>query len=72
MVIRQGDVFWITLGEPAGSSPGHRHPHVAVQNNLFNGSRINTTVVCTLTSNLKRATAPGNVLLEPNEGGLSK
>lgn len=72
MVIRQGDVFWITLDEPAGSSPGYRHPHVVVQNNLFNDSRINTAVVCTLTSNLKRATAPGNVLLEPNEGGLSK
>jgi mRNA interferase MazF len=43
-----------------------------VQNNLFNESRIQTTVVCTLTSNLKRAGAPGNVLLEVGEGGLSK
>lgn len=55
MVIRQGDIFWITLSAPTGSSPGYRHPHVVVQNNLFNDSRINTTVVCTLTSNLKRA-----------------
>ena len=72
MVIHQGDIFWITLAEPAGSSPGYRHPHVVVQNNLFNHSRINTTVVCTLTSNLKRAAAPGNVLLEAREGGLPK
>ena len=71
MVI-QGDVFWITLAGPAGSSPGYRHPHVVVQNNLFNHSRINTTVVCTLTANLKRAAAPGNVLLEAGEGGLPK
>jgi mRNA interferase MazF len=72
MVIRQGDVFWITLAEPAGSSPRYRHPHVVVQNNLFNDSRIHTTVVCTLTSNLKRAEAPGNILLQPKESGLPK
>ena len=72
MVIRQGDVFWITLSEPSGSSPGYRHPHVVIQNNIFNQSRIDTTVVCTLTSNLKRAATPGNVLLEAKEGGLPK
>jgi len=71
-VIRQGDLFWITLSEPSGSIPGYRHPHVVVQNNLFNDSRINTAVVCTLTSNLKRAGVPGNVLLEPKESGLPK
>ncbi len=42
MVINQGDVFWIGLGVPSGSAPGYRHPHVVVQNNLFNRSRINT------------------------------
>jgi len=47
MVIHQGDVFWITLAEPAGSNLGYRHLHVIVQNNLFNESKINTTVVCT-------------------------
>ena len=72
MVIRQGDIFWITLSEPSGSSAGYRHPHVVVQNNLFNDSRIRTTVVCTLSSNLKRANAPGNILLEKDEGGLPK
>jgi len=72
MVIRQGDLFWITLSEATGSNPAYRHPHVVVQNNLFDDSRINTAVVCTLTSNLKRAEAPGNVLLEAKESGLSK
>ncbi len=43
-----------------------------IQNNLFNQSRINTAVVCALTTNLQRAKSPGNVLLEPGEGGLSK
>ncbi|MCF8111900.1 MAG: type II toxin-antitoxin system PemK/MazF family toxin [Desulfobacteraceae bacterium] len=72
MVIRQGDIFWIQLDEPDGSEPGYRHPHVVIQNNLFNQSRINTVVVCSLTSNLKRAAAPGNVVLKKGEANLPK
>lgn len=72
MVINQGDVFWVKLGIPSGSSPGFRHPYVVVQNNAFNKSKINTVVVCALTSNLKRAEAPGNVLLERGEANLKK
>lgn len=72
MVINQGDVFWVDLGTPSGSAPGYRHPHVVVQNNLFNKSRINTVVLCVITSNLKRANAPGNVLLLPGEANLPK
>ena len=72
MVIHQGDIFWIDLEEPAGSEPGYRHPHVVVQNNVFNRSRLNTVLVCALTSNLKRAAAPGNVLLERGEADLPK
>ena len=72
MVINQGDIFWIELDEPSGSAPGYRHPHVVIQNNVFNRSRINTVVVCALTSNLRRATAPGNVLLEPGEANLPR
>jgi len=72
MVINQGDVFWVDLSEPSGSEPGYRHPHVVIQNNVFNRSRINTVVVCALTSNLKRAQAPGNVMLEKREANLPK
>ena len=72
MVINQGDVFWVDLGEPSGSEPGYRHPHVVIQNNVFNRSRIGTVVVCALTSNLGRAKAPGNVLLEKGEADLPK
>lgn len=72
MVINQGDIFWIDLDEPIGSGPGYRHPHVVIQNNLFNQSRINTVIVCALTSNLGRAESPGNVLLESDEAGLPK
>ncbi len=72
MVIRQGDIYWIELDEPTGSGPGYSHPHVVIQNNIFNQSRINTIVVCALTSNLKRAYAPGNVLLDIGEANLPK
>ena len=72
MVINQGDIYWIDFEEPSGSEPGYRHPHVVVQNNLFNRSEIKTVVVCALTSNLKRASAPGNVMLDKKETNLPK
>lgn len=68
--IIQGDVFWVDVGDPDGSSPGYPRPYVVVQNNLFNRSGIRTVVTCALTSNLRRAGDPGNVLLVPGEAGL--
>ena len=38
----------------------------------LNVSKINTVVVCSLTTNLSRANSPGNVLLNPSEGNLPK
>jgi mRNA interferase MazF len=71
-VIRQGDVYWLDLGPPRGSGPGLRHPHVVVQNNLFNRSRMETVVVCTITSSRTRGRVPGNVMLESGEANLPK
>lgn len=72
MVIRQGDLFWVDLGEPRGSEPGFRHPFVVIQNDAFNKSKINTVVVCALSSNVKLSHAPGNVLLKKGEANLPK
>lgn len=72
MEIRQGDIFWVDLGQPSGSEPGYRHPHLVIQNNIFNKSRISTVVVCSLTSNLQRAQSPGNVMLDKGEANLTK
>jgi mRNA interferase MazF len=69
-MIQQGDIFWIDLEEPIGSSPGYRRPHVVIQNNIMNQSRINTVIVCAITTNLRRANAPGNVLLDLEEADL--
>lgn len=71
-MIRQGDVYWVDLGAPSGSGTGYLHPHVVVQNDLFNASRLRTVVICALTSNLALARAPGNVLLDEGEADLSK
>ena len=72
MVIRQGDVFWCDFGDPDGSGPGYVRPCVVIQNDVFNRSRIGTVVVCVLTSNMGRASAPGNVVLPKGEAGLSR
>ncbi len=72
MVAKQGEVYWVDLGEPSGSEPGYRHPHIVIQNNVFNSSNINTVVVCSLPSNVKRSKAPGNVSLNKGEANLPK
>ena len=72
MIVNQGDVFWVELNRPHGSEPGYKHPHVVIQNNLFNRSNINTVVVCVVTSNLARANSPGNVILNKGEANLPK
>lgn len=71
-LINRGDLFWLEPDESRGSIPGYAHPYVVVQDDVFNHSRISSVVVCGLTSNLHRATEPGNVLLEPGEGNLAK
>ncbi len=71
-MITQGDVWWADLGEPTGSEPGFRRPVVVVQCDAFNRSRIATVVCVPLTSNLRWADAPGNVLLEAVTTGLPK
>ena len=70
--IHRGDLFWIAPDGSRGSVPGHPHPHVVLQDDVFNRSRIHTVIVCALTSNLKRANEPGNVLLDVGEGNLPR
>lgn len=71
-MISQGDVWWADLPEPSGSGPGFRRPVIVVQGEALNRSRIATTVCVPLTSNLRWADAPGNVLLTSRMTGLPK
>jgi mRNA interferase MazF len=70
--INQGDIFWIPPGTLDGVGSDYTHPHVVIQDNILNHSRIHTVVVCALTTNLKRGKAPGNVFLEAGEANLPK
>ena|SRR3989441_733675 len=72
MVISQGEIWWADLPQPAGSGPGFRRPVVVVQGDSLNRSRIGTVVCIPLTSNVKWAKAPGNVMLSPRLTGLSR
>jgi mRNA interferase MazF len=71
MVIRQGDVFWLSLFG-LGSEPTGRRPAIVVQADHFNRSAINTAVVAAITSNLRLGDMPGNVRLRKGEAGLSR
>jgi mRNA interferase MazF len=64
-VIRQGDLYWVQV--EASEFP---HPYVVVQDDVLNDSRLDTVVVCALTSNVKRASLAGNLLLDTGEGSL--
>ena len=72
MVISQGEVWWADLPTPVGSAPGFRRPVVVVQGEALNRSRISTVVCVPLTSNLRWADAPGNVMLSARITGLPK
>ena len=72
MVVAQGEIWWADLPEPAGSGPGFRRPVLIVQGDSLNFSRLATVVCVPLTSNLRWAEAPGNVLLKARATGLEK
>ena len=71
-LLAQGDIWWADLPAPTGSGPGFRRPIVVVQGNAFNRSRIGTVVCVPLTSHLRLAEAPGNVLLSSRSTNLSR
>ncbi|MEQ1604917.1 MAG: type II toxin-antitoxin system PemK/MazF family toxin [Pyrinomonadaceae bacterium] len=72
MVINRGEIWWADLPEPVGSGPGYRRPVLVVQDNDFTNSSIKTVIVAGITSNIGIAKAKGNVLLSPQQSGLSK
>lgn len=71
-MIQRGDVWWASLPEPVGSEPGYRRPLLIVQADSFNQSRIQTVLGVALTTNLRLAEAPGNLLLTSRQTGLPK
>jgi mRNA interferase MazF len=72
LLVRQGEIWWAELPEPRGSEAGLRRPVLVVQGDAFNRSRIATVVCVPLTSQLRWADGPGNVLLRARSTGLPR
>lgn len=70
--MRRGELWWTELPEPVASEPGYRRPVLIVQSDDFNRSHIHTVIAVVLTTNLRLAAAPGNVLLPAGKTGLPK
>lgn len=70
--LRQGDIIWVDLGEPRGSEAGYRRPVLVIQGDAINRSRIATVICIPLTSNVRLAAMPGNVLLKAQDTGLDR
>ena len=68
--MKRGEVWWAEMEGPRASEPGYAHPVVIVQSDVFNRSGIRTVIVVVLTTNLKRAKAPGNVLVPATASSL--
>ena len=62
----RGEIWWVDFGVPQGSEAGYRHPAIVVQNDNYNASRIYTTVVVPLSSNLTLAEHKDNLFLSRN------
>ena len=62
VVMTRGEIWWATLRDPDASEPGYRRPVLILQSDAFNQSAIQTVIVAVITSNLRVAAAPGNVM----------
>lgn len=72
MRLRRGEIWWAELGEPRGSEPGFRRPVLVVQEDAYNESGLATVIVLSLTSEVRYAEMPGNVLLTQDQSGLGR
>ena len=68
----RGEIWWATLPAPTASELGYRRPLLIMQSNDFNRSHISTVIAVVITSILRLAEAPGNVLLSKKDSGLPK
>jgi mRNA interferase MazF len=70
--MKRGEIWWASLSAPMGSEPGYRRPVLIVQADTFNRSAIQTVIAAAITSNLRLADAPGNVILRRRECRLTR
>ena len=70
--MKRGEIWWASLREPRASEPGYRRPVVVVQADPFNRSSIQTVIAAVITSNMRLADAPGNLVLTEKQSGLPR
>ncbi|RUS98371.1 type II toxin-antitoxin system PemK/MazF family toxin [Trichormus variabilis] len=70
--MQRGEIWWAELPIPVASEPGYRRPILIIQSDEFNRSRIRTVIAAVLTTNLRLAQAPGNVLVTTYETSLTQ
>ncbi len=68
----RGEIWWVDFSIPYGSENGFKRPALIIQNDDFNKSRLKTVIVIPFSTNLELSEAPGNVLLDKAETGLTK
>ena len=68
----RGEIWWVDYGIPYGSEPGYRRPVIIMQNDFFNNSKINTTIVVPLSTNILLADVPGNIFINKKDSKLNK
>jgi len=68
--MERGEIWWADLPTPVASEPGYRRPVLIIQSDEFNRSRIRTVIAAVLTTNLRLAEAPGNILVTTDETAL--
>jgi mRNA interferase MazF len=72
MSIKPGDIYWFQPDSSDGMASDIAHPHVVVEVNALNDGSTMHVVLCAVTSNRKRVTMPGNILLDSGEGNLTR
>jgi mRNA interferase MazF len=72
LMMLRGELWWAELPDPEGSEPAYTRPVLVIQSDHFNRTQIRTVLIVPLTSNLRLASAPGNVFVGVPTSGLAK
>ena len=71
-LVCQGEVRWFDFGAAVGSEPQGPRPVVVVQGDELNRSRLQTTLVASMTSRTSMAVLPGAVFIPAGTAGLTR
>ncbi|MCE7946572.1 MAG: type II toxin-antitoxin system PemK/MazF family toxin [Chloroflexi bacterium CFX4] len=72
MIIQQGAVYWVRLEQPEDEEQPIAHPHVVIQPESVEADENTVITACALTTNAKKVSLHGNVLLEVGEANLPR